>query len=157
MRALFSMLFGAGVALMTSRAEKSGAGVRTADIFTRRNMWLTLFGILHCYLIWQGDILYFYGVTALLFLFPFRHLKPRTLIWAGVVVLLFNSYFFEGRRYFDAVNKKESAESALAVRQSHQALNEHQLAAISAWQSTQEEHRPSEKHLYEDIANMQKG
>ncbi len=84
MRALFSMLFGAGVVLLTGRAESRGAGVRTADIFTRRNMWLALFGMLHCYLIWNGDILFFYGITALIFLFPFRHLKPKNL-FQGVV------------------------------------------------------------------------
>ncbi len=38
MRALFSMLFGAGVILLTARAEERGAADRTADIFTRRNM-----------------------------------------------------------------------------------------------------------------------
>ncbi len=32
MRAIFSMLFGAGVLLMTGRAEERGCGVRTADI-----------------------------------------------------------------------------------------------------------------------------
>lgn len=37
MRALFSMLFGAGVLLLTGRAEARGAGLRTADIFLRRN------------------------------------------------------------------------------------------------------------------------
>ena len=49
----------------------SRAGIRAADIYTRRNMWLVLFGMLHAYLIWYGDILYWYGLTALLFLFPF--------------------------------------------------------------------------------------
>src|ERR1700678_820394 len=44
MRALFSMLFGAGVILLTERALARGAGIRAADIFTRRNLWLGLFG-----------------------------------------------------------------------------------------------------------------
>ena len=58
MRGLFSMLFGAGVVLLTERAEKRGAGVRVADIFTRRNMWLVIFGMVHAYFIWEGDILF---------------------------------------------------------------------------------------------------
>ena len=33
MRAIFSMLFGAGVVLLTSRLEKRGDGMRAADIF----------------------------------------------------------------------------------------------------------------------------
>src|SRR6201987_5437762 len=72
MRAMFSMLFGAGVILLTERGIARGAGIRVADIYTRRNMWLVLFGMLHGYLIWSGDILFYYGLAALLFLFPFR-------------------------------------------------------------------------------------
>ena len=85
MRAIFSMLFGAGVILLTGRLEARNKGEQAADIFTRRNMWLTLFGILHSYFIWFGDILYFYGITALLFLYPCRKLKARTLLIAGVL------------------------------------------------------------------------
>ncbi len=81
MRALFSMLFGAGVILLTERALARGAGIRAADIYTRRNMWLVVFGILHGYLIWSGDILFYYGLAALLFLFPFRNVRVRRLIW----------------------------------------------------------------------------
>src|SRR5215475_15645820 len=80
MRALFSMLFGAGVILLTSRLEKRGDAAIAGDIFTRRNMWLTLFGVLHAYFLWWGDIVYFYGMTALLFLYPCRKLKARTLL-----------------------------------------------------------------------------
>ena len=87
MRGLFSMLFGAGVILLTQRAEARGAGVKVADIFTRRNMWLVLFGMLHAYLIWDGDILFFYGVAALLFLFPFRNVRAKRLMWTAGIVL----------------------------------------------------------------------
>src|SRR5499425_3931424 len=88
MRALFSMLFGAGVILLTSRLEKRGDAAISGDIFARRNLWLTLFGVLHAYFLWWGDILYFYGMTALLFLYPFRKLKARTLLLAGAAVVL---------------------------------------------------------------------
>src|SRR5215467_3990694 len=54
MRALFSMLFGAGVILLTSRLEKRGEAASSGDIFARRNMWLTLFGVLHAYFLWWG-------------------------------------------------------------------------------------------------------
>jgi uncharacterized protein len=157
MRGLFSMLFGAGVVLITQRAEKRGAGIHTADIFCRRNMWLALFGVLHCYLIWQGDILFYYGITGLVFLFPARNLKPKTLILTGVAVLLFNSFHFLGSRYLDALHKKEAAEKALAVRNNHGSLNHDQSAAISEWQAAQEEYRPGEERLYSDIAKMHAG
>ncbi len=86
MRAAFSMLFGAGVILLTERAERRGAR-NVADIFLRRNMWLVLFGVLHFYFIWMGDILYWYGLTALLFLYPCRKVRFRNLFIAGVLVL----------------------------------------------------------------------
>ena len=87
MRAAFSILFGAGVILMTERAEHRGSR-NIADVFCRRNMWLVLFGVLHFYFIWGGDILYYYGLTALLFLYPCRNLRYRTLFIAGSAVLL---------------------------------------------------------------------
>jgi uncharacterized protein len=86
-RALFSMLFGAGAILFTKRADRRGSR-NTADIFLRRNMWLALFGILYFYFIWAGDILFGYGVTALLFLYPCRKLRQKYLLLAGLAVLL---------------------------------------------------------------------
>ena len=39
MRTLFSMLFGAGVILLTSRIEARGGQAHLADIYYRRNLW----------------------------------------------------------------------------------------------------------------------
>jgi len=36
--------------------------------------------MLHGYLIWSGDILFFYGLAALLFLFPFRNVRVKRLL-----------------------------------------------------------------------------
>jgi uncharacterized protein len=56
-RGLFSILFGAGVILFTSRLEAAGRS-DTADIYFRRNMWLVGFGLLNGFLLlWSGDIL----------------------------------------------------------------------------------------------------
>ncbi len=90
MRFLFSMLFGAGAVLLTERAERRGAGIATADVYLRRNLWLVLFGMLHGYFIWEGDILYSYGMAGL-GLFVFRVLPAKKLLIAsGVVFLLIN-------------------------------------------------------------------
>jgi uncharacterized protein len=86
MRCLFSMLFGAGVILFTARAEKRGAGIKTADLYTRRNLWLCVFGLIHGTFLWYGDILFMYGLSGLLFLFPFRVLKTKTLFVLGLLV-----------------------------------------------------------------------
>jgi uncharacterized protein len=88
MRALFSMLFGAGMVLIAERMQRKGHAASTADILLRRCLWLTAFGIVHRFgLQWTGDILYQYGLLGLIAV-PFRNLRPRTLIAAGLLVLL---------------------------------------------------------------------
>ena len=49
--------------------------------------WLLVFGLLHFYLIWFGDILVAYALTGLL-LFFFRNLSVRALIIWGVVLII---------------------------------------------------------------------
>ena len=115
MRALFSMLFGAGAVLLTDRAERRGGGDKVADIFLRRNMWLVLLGFLHAYLIWPGDILFWYGLTGLLFLYPMRKLPALTLIKASGWLLLawilfagvgrFTGTYFTQKKGNDAIRK----------------------------------------------------
>lgn len=90
MRAIFSMLFGASAALLIARGEERGAGLRVADIYLRRTLWLILFGVLHAYFIWWGDILYFYGIVGLM-LFPLRRASPKWLLAAGVLLVLISS------------------------------------------------------------------
>ncbi len=79
---IFSMLFGAGVLLMTSRIEASGR--RSGPIHYRRMGWLALFGCLHGYLLWPGDILFTYALGGA-FAFLARKWKPRTLIISGLL------------------------------------------------------------------------
>jgi uncharacterized protein len=157
MRALFSMLFGAGVVLLTARAESRGAGVRAADIYTRRNMWLVLFGMLHCYLIWNGDILYFYGLAALLFLFPFRNLKPKKLIWTAAIILVLNTLIVQGGQTFAAIHTKQQAEKANLALAHHQVLTEDQISDLKGWQNMEGRWRMPVKKIYKDIEAHQHG
>ena len=77
---LFSMLFGAGVLLFIDRAKARGASA--GKLHYRRSGWLVLFGLLHAHLLWYGDILYSYGLCAML-VFLFRNRSARALvIWA---------------------------------------------------------------------------
>lgn len=78
MRGLFTLLFGAGMVLLTKRPPAPGAP-SAADVHYRRALALIAFGLVHAHLfLWFGDILYLYGWTAL-FLFPFRMASPRAL------------------------------------------------------------------------------
>ena len=157
MRALFSMLFGAGVILLTDRAEERGAGVRTADIYTRRNMWLVLFGVLHCFLIWNGDILFFYGTAALLFMFPFRHCRPKTLLWAAAIVLLLNTAFVQVGQTMAFTAARKSAEKAQYALRHQQVITEDQVSALVNWGKIQDRWRPTEKKLYKDVTEHHTG
>jgi uncharacterized protein len=157
MRALFSMLFGAGVILLTERALSRGAGIKAADIFTRRNMWLVLIGMVHGYLIWDGDILFYYGVAALLFLFPFRNVRVKRLMWTAGIILFLNSILVMGGMYGSAYSAKKAAAKANAKLAQHQTLTEDEISDLKKWQSTQDRWRAPDKKKFEDIAPMQKG
>ena len=81
---IFSMLFGAGIVLMTSRAE--ARGVRPAKLHYRRMFALLIFGLIHAYLIWHGDILVLYAVCGSI-VFLFRRKSPRVLLALGILLL----------------------------------------------------------------------
>lgn len=88
-RGFFSMLFGAGVILFMSSKSKMEDAVTAGDYFLRRQLWLLLFGLINIYIfLWQGDILFDYGLFGILiFVFRFWNSK-QLLIAAGVCLLL---------------------------------------------------------------------
>ena len=85
MRGLFSFLFGASMLLVIQLAEKSGDSPRRVTF--ARQLWLLLFGMIHFYLIWFGDILIGYALIGMLAWF-FRRLEPRALVRWGIALVL---------------------------------------------------------------------
>lgn len=82
---LFSMLFGLSFALQLERAETRGsAGLRS---YLRRIGVLLLFGVIHSYLFWWGDILLIYALMGLLLVLC-RNLSSRALLVLGLSVAL---------------------------------------------------------------------
>ena len=65
MRGLFTLLFGAGMILFLERAWARGSG---EWLQFRRLAWLMLFGLVHTYLIWAGDILFAYSIAGMILL-----------------------------------------------------------------------------------------
>ena len=82
---IFSMLFGAGVVLFTQRIEAKGK--RVAALHYKRMFWLLLFGLIHAYFIWVGDILVTYAICGSLVFF-FRKKSIRTLFIMAVILFL---------------------------------------------------------------------
>ena len=93
MRTLFSMLFGASMLLVIERAEASGGSGWWTHF--RRMVVLLVFGLIHYYFIWFGDILTLYAVSGLV-AFMFRRLSPRGLVIAGIICLVVHTLLFSG-------------------------------------------------------------
>jgi uncharacterized protein len=88
-RALFSILFGAGIILFIGKKENSLGGLMPAEYFFRRQLWLLAFGLFNAFvLLWFWDILFQYAIAGMV-LFAFRRLTPKALIIAAVVCLFF--------------------------------------------------------------------
>ena len=81
MRGLFTLLFGAGLYLFMERAWARGATIR---LQVRRLVWLGLFGLVHFFFIWRGDILFLYAVSGLLALI-FIGLSARKQLILGLL------------------------------------------------------------------------
>ena len=62
MRGLFTLLFGAGLYLFMERAWAAGA---TRKLQAWRLVLLMIFGMIHFFFIWAGDILFYYGLYGL--------------------------------------------------------------------------------------------
>lgn len=93
MRGLFSFLFGASMLLVIQRAEAKGESA--AAVHYRRMLVLLLFGAIHFYLIWFGDILFGYATIGMV-AFLFRRKEPKTLIIIGIALVLLEFLMMAG-------------------------------------------------------------
>ncbi len=127
MRALFSMVFGAGIILFTSRLEARGAGVAVGDLYYRRTLWLMAFGIAHVYLLWIGEILYPYALCGLA-LFPFRTLRPRSLLVIAATLMMLMSAVSVWTVFDNRATRDEGLE-AIRLEKAKKTLDEDQQSA----------------------------
>jgi uncharacterized protein len=88
---IFSILFGAGVVLVTENAEKKMG--KSAGLHYRRTFWLLIIGLIHAHLIWYGDILVTYALCAF-FVYLFRKLRPSRLMIIGILFLSVHSLLY---------------------------------------------------------------
>ena len=145
MRAIFSLVFGAGIILLTSRLEATGRS--SADIYYRRNLWLLAFGIPHAYLLWGGEILYPYAMCALA-LYPFRKMSARGLLIVAGVLLAYNfCWVIAGG--FQTRGMISDGRAAVAADQG-QKLTDEQQDARSAYQQWLRRNRPTAEQVAKD-------
>jgi len=88
---IFSILFGAGIILVTSKSEmKTG---KSAGLHYKRTIWLLIIGLVHAHLIWYGDILVTYALCGLI-LFPLRKIKPSIQLLLGLIIFSIHSIMY---------------------------------------------------------------
>ena len=104
-RAIFSMLFGAGLLIFLAKPDAEEGRLRS--LYYRRTWLLVGFGLFNAYiLLWFGDILYTYGVTGLVLYF-FRNLSANKLALCSTILFLFlalihtSQYFYTKALYTD--------------------------------------------------------
>ena len=125
MMTLFSLLFGAGLVLFAEKAvSKSG---RAAGLHYRRMAWLLVIGLIHAYLIWEGDILVWYALCGML-IYPLRFLRARWLLVIGLAMMLVTPVINTGQGFMfqymrDQAERMEAGET----------LSEMQEGFATAW------------------------
>jgi uncharacterized protein len=128
MMGLFSMLFGVSVLLY---AAKSGASDRALrGLWFRRMFWLLVIGLVHAYLIWEGDILVPYALCGILVLWWLRRFSARALFVVSSVVLLIGAGLTVGHWFGWASMSEEQRAPELAMMMPTEAQINDQLAAM---------------------------
>lgn len=134
MRALFSMLFGAGIILFLAKSQR-GSGMAPPELFIRRQLWLIVFGLINALvLLWWGDILFHYGILGIL-LFPFKRLSARVLLVCALVAGL----IYSGKNYWNFTEQQQKYEKyqkvvALEKKNKKVKLTDDQKDEKSAWE-----------------------
>ena len=144
---IFSMLFGAGIILMMNRAEARDA--RYAGLFFRRQFWLLLIGALHAYLLWVGDILFYYALIGML-VYPFRKLAPKKLLVWGASIMLVPLLLNYATSFYVEEMLVEAAElEALEAKGTE--LSEEQRTTLEQWQASRPFLAPTEEDVARDL------
>lgn len=88
MMSIFSMLFGASVIMYGAKATERLGEPLARWLWIRRMLWLMVIGLVHAYLIWEGDILVTYAGVGLILMWWVRELTARVLVALSGVFLV---------------------------------------------------------------------
>jgi uncharacterized protein len=144
---IFSALFGAGLVVMFQRAEARQQPL--AKIYYRRILWLLIFGLVHAYALWSGDILVTYAISGLL-IFLFRRRSPKTLIIVGCSVLLIPSLTAFGFGVY--VQKMQTATREVAeLSGAGETPPEKQQKLAESWEEMRPYFDPTPEEIEEEL------
>lgn len=143
-RALFSMLFGAGILLFTGKLESRLEGVLPLDYFIRRQLWLIVFSLLDVFvLLWNGDILLDYACLGMIMV-AFRKLPAKSLLVGAAVCFLF-MLARENRDFYQAKKIIYRGEAVAATDTTITKLTDRQKEELSAMQGFRERNTKEKK------------
>ena len=132
MMGLFSMLFGVSVLLYAAKSATSIGALRA--LWFRRMFWLLVIGLVHAYLIWNGDILVPYALCGMLLLWWVRRFSARVLMSAAVVLLLVGAGLTFGHRMgWDAMSEAERAEELAMMSPTSAQMNEQLTGMLGSY------------------------
>lgn len=151
MRAMFSIIFGAGVLLFIANKKTTGASVHI--LFYRRMFWMLLFGLIHAHLIlWIGEILYLYSVCGML-LYLFRNVNPKYLIWAVPIVAVVD-FTTNTMQYQEIRAKRIEYVEAKKAQNEHKTLTSTQKESLVTWREIEKSMIPSREDAKENTLKM---
>ena len=151
MRAMFGMIFGAGILLFISKKEQNGQPVH--GLFYRRMFWLVLFGLIHAHLIlWIGDILYLYGICGMI-VYLFRNMNPKYLILAVPIVAIVD--FVTGTMFYqDLRAKRIDYVAAVKAQTENKTLTDAQTKALTTWREVEKTMIPNREDAKANTVKM---
>ena len=136
MRALFSMLFGAGVVIFAC-----GPRAKPIGVYYRRQLLLLAFGLIDALLLlWSGDILVPYAVAGML-LYALRNWRPKALFAAAGVVFAYLALFYALTLY-GIVALSAGAEAVQARLDAGEAVPAAEQAVIADWHELRANFQP---------------
>jgi uncharacterized protein len=145
---IFSMLYGAGLVMMMNRAEARDAAF--TPVFFRRSAWLIVFGLLHGYFIWFGDILFHYALMGMI-VFLLRKASPGKLIAVACVMLPVTLLINFGSSFYVEELQAEAAGIEHQVAQG-EAVDDTQQQRLDEWRAIRPVFAPNEEDIAAEVA-----
>ncbi|MCW5634179.1 MAG: DUF418 domain-containing protein [Rubrivivax sp.] len=85
---MFSLLFGIGFTIQYARMQQRDPA-RATGTYLRRLLALLVFGLVHAFVFWPGDVLHTYALLGIVLVLGLRRVSDRTIIALIVAALLY--------------------------------------------------------------------
>ncbi len=149
MRALFSMLFGAGVVILAT-----GERARGAAIYYRRQLLLLAIGLLDAFvLLWVGDILVAYALAGMV-LYGCRNWQPKALFATAGLVFAYLAVVYGGMFMALSILPEEAAPIQARLDAGAE-ISADQRELLTTWTELRETFKPPDEVLARQALRFQ--